>query len=417
MSKTEKITIDKSFKSEKVLTSGKKIWMSLGPAVITAALVFGPGSLTITSKLGAIYGYSLLWVVVLSTTLMITFTQMGARIGIATNQSLLSTIRGKWGKATSVFLGIGFFLTSASFQAGNSIGAGLAFSESFNTSPVPWIIIITLSAISLLFFKSFYKILEKVMILMVGLMLVSFLFTLLLSRPDFVAVVKGFVPALPDGSLILVVALTASSFSVGGAFYQSYLVQAKGWKNTEKSKVTRESFSGIMLLGMISGMILISSGAILKPLGVDVRAATDMGKALEPVYGTFATSVFMLGLFGASFSSLVGNATIGGSMLADALSLGSDLSNKKVKFMIMLVMVIGATIAIAFGKSPLELIVFAQGLTIFVVPFIGIALYRIANDKKIMGDLVNRKASKVLGIIGLMVIFILAAGNFYKIVF
>jgi manganese transport protein len=250
---------------------------------------------------------------------------------------------------------------------------------------------------------------------MVGLMLISFLFTLILSRPDFIFVAKGLLPSIPDGSLILVVALTASSFSVGGAFYQSYLVQAKGWKKPDKAKVTRESFSGIMLLGLISGMILISAGAILRPLGVEVTAASDMGKALEPVYGQFATSVFMVGLFGASFSSLIGNATIGGSLFADALSMGSDLNNKKVKMMIMLVMVIGASIAILFGQSPLELIVFAQGLTIFVVPFVGIALFITANDKILMGDLVNRTGAKIFGVIGLIVLFSLAIGNFNRI--
>jgi manganese transport protein len=399
----------------KSFSSIQKWWWSLGPAIITAALVFGPGSLTITSKLGAVFGYSLLWVVVLSTALMIAFTQMGARIGIATNQSLLKTIRNKWGKWISVFLGIGFFLITTSFQAGNSIGAGVAFAESFNTSATPWIVLVTLSGVSLLFFKSFYKILEKVMLVMVGLMLISFLFTLILSRPDFIFVAKGLLPSIPDGSLILVVALTASSFSVGGAFYQSYLVQAKGWKKPDKAKVTRESFSGIMLLGLISGMILISAGAILRPLGVEVTAASDMGKALEPVYGQFATSVFMVGLFGASFSSLIGNATIGGSLFADALSMGSDLNNKKVKMMIMLVMVIGASIAILFGQSPLELIVFAQGLTIFVVPFVGIALFITANDKILMGDLVNRTGAKIFGVIGLIVLFSLAIGNFNRI--
>jgi manganese transport protein len=402
-------------KENKVVSATKNWWLSLGPAIITAALVFGPGSLTITSKLGAVYGYSLLWVVVLSTSLMIAFTQMGARIGIATNQSLLKTIREKWGKGISIFIGIGFFMITTSFQAGNSIGAGVAFAESFNTSAIPWIIFVTLSGISLLFFKSFYKILEKVMIAMVGLMLISFLFTLLLARPDLLNVAIGLIPSIPDGSLILVVALTASSFSVGGAFYQAYLVQAKGWKKPDKPKVIRESFSGIFLLGFISAMILVSSGAILRPLGVDVTMATDMGKALEPLYGQFATSIFMLGLFGASFSSLIGNATIGGSLFADAMSLGSDLNSKKVKFMIMLIMVIGAVVAIVFGRSPLELIVFAQGMTIFVVPFIGIALFSIANDKALMGTLVNRRASKIWGIIGLFVLFALAIGNFNRI--
>ena len=393
----------------------KKWWLSLGPGIITAALVFGPGSLTVTSKLGASYGHSLLWVIVVATALMMTFTGMGARIGIATNQSLLSTFRDRWGKWSAIFAGIGIFLVSASFQAGNSIGAGIAFSESFGTATTPWIIFISLTAISLLFYKSFYKVLEKVMITMVSIMLISFIFTLLLSRPDLSDVAAGLVPAIPDGSLILVIALVASSFSIGGAFYQSYLVQEKGWKKDEVKKVTKESFTGIFVLGLISAMILMSAGAILQPQGIQVNAASDMGKALEPLYGNFATGIFMLGLFGASFSSLIGNATIGGSLFADALSLGSDLSKTPVKVMISITIITGALIAIIFGTLPLELIVFAQGVTIFIVPFIGLGIFLIANDKAIMGDLVNKRSANVLGIIGILVLFILAGSNFYKI--
>lgn len=385
----------------------------LGPGLITAALVFGPGSLTVTSKLGANYGQSLLWVVVISTILMITFTGMGARIGIATNQSLLETFKDRWGSWSAVVTGIGIFLVAASFQTGNTIGVGISFSETFDTSPTLWIILISLLGISLLFYKSFYKILEKVMILMVAIMLASFVFTLILAKPGASEVIEGFIPSIPDKSLPLVIALVASSFSIVGAFYQSYLVQEKGWKRTEAEQTRKASLAGILVLGMISAMILMSAGAILHPQGIEVNMATDMGKALEPLFGNYATIIFMLGLFGASFSSLIGNATIGGSLVADALSMGNDLNKVAVKIMISLVIISGAVIAISFGEMPLELIVFAQGITIFIVPFIGLGMFFIAKDKKVMGDLVNSTTANVFGVIGILTLFILAASNFY----
>lgn len=401
-------------KNNSAWTGIKKWWHSLGPGIITAALVFGPGSLTLTSKLGSIYGYDLLWVVLISTLLMLSFTGMGARIGIATNQSLLKTFRDKWGKWAAILAGFGIFFVCAAFQAGNTIGAGLAFAESFNSPPIPWIITITVLAASLLFFKSFYKILEKVMMVMVGLMMVSFIFTLVVAQPDFSQVLIGLIPTIPPQSVILIIALVASSFSIAGAFYQSYLVQERGWKREESADVKRESFTGIIVLGIISATILISSGAILHPQGVTVVAATDMGRALEPLYGNWATTIFMLGLFGASFSSLIGNATIGGTLFADALSLGRDLSSKPVRLLILSVIFVGAVVAITFGRLPLELIVFAQGITIFAVPFIGFGLLLIANNKSIMGDLVNKTPAKIAGVIGLIVLILLAGSNFYN---
>ncbi|MDP4680247.1 MAG: Nramp family divalent metal transporter, partial [Cyclobacteriaceae bacterium] len=143
----------------------------LGPGIITAALVFGPGSLTINTKLGASFGFSLLWVLVLAMVFMSVFTRMSAKVGLASKVSFIKRIKQELGKPLAILVGIGVFLTTASFQAGNSIGASVAFAELFSTSYVLWLALFTALAIGLLFFESFYKILEKVMIGLVVLML------------------------------------------------------------------------------------------------------------------------------------------------------------------------------------------------------------------------------------------------------
>jgi NRAMP (natural resistance-associated macrophage protein)-like metal ion transporter len=387
----------------------------IGPGIITAALVFGPGSLTISSKLGARYEFQLLWVLVITAVLMMAFTSMGARIGMASKDSMLQNFRTKWGRWASVCAGVGIFLVSVSFQAGNTIAAAIAFADSFHTPALPWIIVVVGCSIGLLVFKSFYNILEKVMIGLVGMMLFSFILTLIISQPNLEQVGKGIIPSLPSGSLFLVIALVASTFSIGGAFYQSYLVQEKGGKIEEVNEVIKESISGIFILGAISAIILICGGAILYPKGIEVKSASDMGLALKPLYGKSAKALFMVGLFGASYSSLIGNATIGGTLLSDALSWGRDLSSRPVRICIAAVMIIGAIIAIIFGGLPLQLIVFAQGVTIFIVPFVGTGIFILANDKEIMGSLINKMGYNTLGILGLVVLFALAIVNFKNI--
>ena len=386
-------------------------FQSLGPGIITAALVFGPGSLTITSKMGAIYGFNLLWVIVIAIFFMIIFTTMSARIGIHTDQTTLSLIRQKWGNWSSIIIGFGIFLITASFQSGNTVGASIALAELFKTPVYPWIILFTGVAISLLFFKSFYKILEKVMIIMVGIMLISFLITLLLVKPNLYKIFSGFIPQIPGGSEFLIIALTASSFSIGGAFFQSYLVKEKGWSAEDIDRGKRESIMGIIVLGVISSVILINAAAILNPQNIEVNSATDMGLALEPLFGSTATYLFMIGLFGASFSSLVGNATIGGTLLADGLSLGNNLDIKEVRWLIMAVMVIGAAVALLFGQLPIELIIFAQGITIIVAPLIGLALFFVANDRSIMGEYKNKRWINIACLLGLVLLLLMAFSN------
>jgi manganese transport protein len=385
--------------------------LSLGPGIITAALVFGPSKMTITSKLGAVYGYSLLWIIAVAIFFMTIFTVMAARIGVAAKQSLLATIRLKWGKPAAIAIGLGIFLVATSFQAGNSIGVGIAIAEANGTSPVTWVLVFNVIGITLLFFRSFYKVLEKLMIFLVGLMLFSFVFTLFLAKPDWGQVAAGFVPSMPEGSLGLVIAFTASAFSIVGALYQSYLVQERIKLNPEIKETSRNSITGIFILGLMSAIVLICAAAVLNPQGIKVTSASDMAKALEPLFGHYASTMFLTGLFGAAFSSLIGNASLGGTLLGDALGYGSQLTSKMVRGLIAGVMIIGAIIAISFGGLPLELIVFAQSVTIFLVPFIGIAMYAIANDKAIMGEKVNSPAVKVIGAIGLLILLGLAISN------
>ena len=388
-----------------------KLLKGLGPGIITAALVFGPSKMTITSKLGAEYGYATLWVVVIAIFFMLVFTDMGARIGLSSPVSLLTQIRDKWGKFAGVLIGFGVFLVATSFQAGNSIGVGIAVAEASGTPAWIWVLVFNLLGISLLFFGSFYKTLEKLMIALVGLMLFSFLTTLFLSKPSLNGIAGGFVPSIPLGSTGLLIAFMASCFSIVGAFYQSYLVQENKKPGIGDGAKNR-SATGILILGIMSLVVIICAAAVLNPQGIKVNSASEMSKALEPLFGSYAAHLFLAGLFGASFSSLVGNATVGGSLLGDALGFGSRLSSKAVRGFIALVMVCGAAISLIFGKLPLELIIFAQSVTVFLVPFIGIAMYSIANDRKIMGTRVNSPFAKIAGAIGLLLLTGLAVWNF-----
>ncbi|MFM1654161.1 Nramp family divalent metal transporter [Brevibacillus sp. B_LB10_24] len=386
-----------------------KSWItSLGPAIITAALVVGPGSVTLTSKMGAMYGYNMLWVVVISVLFMMAFTEMSARIGMATRQSLLATIRQKWGKAAAIVMGLSCFLVTSTFQGANVIGAGVALSSLTGISTKAWGVIFTLLAISLLFFRNFYRILEKLMLVLVAIMLFSFLCTVIMVKPSLGGILSGLVPQVPTGSAMLIVGLVATTFTVVGALYQSYLVQEKGWTAANVQEGSRESYAGIILLGLISALIMISAAAVLKPQGIEVNTATDMGKALEPLFGNGATIIFMIGLWGAAFSSLTGNAAIGGVMLADSLGFGSQLSSKSVRYFIMAVMVLGGIVALVFGKVPVQLILVTQPVTIIVVPLIGLALFALANDKQIMGDLKNTPIKNVITALALIFLVILA---------
>jgi len=394
-----------------------KFLRTLGPGIITAALILGPGTLTIASKLGSQFQYQLLWVILLSTIFMIAFTTMSARFGFFNQTTLIETIRIRYGKYMSLLIGISIFIVSISFQSGNSIGAGLSMGSIFNTTPQAWILLFSLIAIITLFFRSFYKILEKIMIVLVAIMLLSFLFTVIISSPDWGQVLSGFVPKVPTGSEILSIAIVATSFSIAGAFYQSYLVQQKSWDKGNFNESRVESITGIVVLGLISSLVLIAAGSVLYTNGISVNTAADMGKALEPLFGKASFTIFMIGLFAASFSSLIGNATLGGNILADTLKLGTTHANWSTRLLIMLLIVIGSSLAIAFSDLRLKLIVFAQGFTILIVPVIAFVMLNIFTGESIMGHQKNSFLVRGIGFLGVALLTGLAIIYAYLIYF
>jgi Mn2+/Fe2+ NRAMP family transporter len=173
----------------------------------------------------------------------------------------------------------------------------------------------------------------------------------------------------------------------------------------------RDSFPGILILGLMSAIVLICAAAVLHPKNLPVNSGSDMARVLEPLFGNYASAFFLIGLFGAAFSSLIGNASLGGTLMADALGFGNSFDSKVVRALIALVMIVGAAIAIIFGSLPIQLMIFAQSITILIVPFIGIALFLIANDAAIMKGLKNSARVNIFGALGLLILIGLAIRN------
>lgn len=390
----------------------RNFFLALAPGIVTAAIVFGPSKITITSKMGAMYSYSLLWLVVVAIFFMIIYANMASRIGLATDDSLLVTIQKRYGKWASGLIGFGIFLVATSFQAGNSVGVGLSIAEASGTPMAPWIILFNAIGIALLFFRNFYKVLERLMIAIVILMLFAFITTTFLAKPSVSGMVSGLVPEVPEGSLGLLIAFFASCFSIVGAFYQAYLIQARKKASPTLDISASRGTGGMIILGLMCVVVITCAAAVLHENDIAVNKASDMAKALEPLFGSAASYLFLVGLFGASFSSVIGNASIGGTLLSDGLGYGSSLDSKVVKSLIAAVMIVGSVIAIGYEKPPLEMIVLAQSVTIFLVPFIAIAMYLISNDRKLMGQYANSLFVRIAGLVGLIVLIVLAVYNF-----
>jgi len=268
--------------------------------------------------------------------------------------------------------------------------------------------VFTLLAVGFLWLPSFYKHLERTMIAIILIMLAIFVLTAIVARPDLGEMIAGLVPSFPDGSAALVVGVVATTFSVVGAFYQIQLVREKGWGPDDYATARRDAVVGTVILGLLSVVMMVAAAAVLNPIGATVTSPADMAGVLEPTVGRWASVLFALGLWAAAFSSLVGNGTIGGSMLAGALGIEKGgLASTRVKVCITFVMVLGGIVAVVFGGIPVQLIMTAQAVTIFVVPLIGVAIVVLARHRD-RGRLAIGTPQLVLAAVGVLFLLLLA---------
>ena len=231
----------------------KDFLKAIGPGFIMASVVLGPGSITVSSKIGSEHGYSLLWVIVLAAIGMATFTLMSARFGVSHDKSILQTIADTYGRWFAVLIGLSAFMAATSFQFGNNLGVATALEALTGIRESVWPLIFTPFAMILVFFaKNLYNVLEKMIMVLVMTMILAFATNLIFAKPDLIAAAKGFLPLhVPKNGFNEIAALVGTTFVLHACLYQSYLVQDKGWKLENLQRGRKDTIGGIVVLGGI----------------------------------------------------------------------------------------------------------------------------------------------------------------------
>lgn len=364
-----------------------KLWRNLGPGLITAAVVIGPGTITIASKIGAAAGMSMVWALVTTASFMMVFTTMAARIGILNQESILSLVARHYGRWLAILIGCLAFAVCAGFQSSNYIACSTALEALTGVRELVWMFIVGAAGLGFVFgARQLYRLLEKAMTVLVAVMLVAFLFNLIVARPDPLELFHGLIPrGWPIELTGLMIALSATTFSVIAALYQSSLARQKGWQKEDLRTGVKESIVGISALFCVSLMIMWTAATVLK--GANIANAADLSNQLKPLLGDTSVWFFSAGFLAAGFSSTVINAMIGGALLADGLGFDSRLNNPPARWLTTAAMAVGLGAGIYLMRSGTAIggILIAQKSTILTVPLVAIVMLIMANDPRIVG--------------------------------
>lgn len=377
----------------------------IGPAFIAGAWQFGPGNLTSAIEAGSAFGYALIWVIVVSTILMIFFTDMSVRVGIASPMSMIATIKQTLGKPMGIAAGCGVFFITLCFSVGNAAGSGLALSMLFGGNAVLWTLLVTLSVGFILLVRNVYRTVERALLVLVALMAIGFVASAFLARPDWGAGLMGALPTFPVGAELLIVALVGTNFSINAAFFTSYATQARKTRADQYADTTlTDTIPGIVAPGIMTALVIMVAAAVLGHTGQRVDTLPQLASVFEPLAGPVGYYIFTLGFFAAAFSSMLANATAGGTLLSDGLGWGGSFDSLRTKMLVGCVLVFGLLVTAFAPGSRVQLIILAQAMTVLVAPLLGVLLVLMANNK-LLGALRNKWWQNVFAIVGLLSIF------------
>lgn len=373
-----------------------------GGAAATALAVVGPGLLaglsdddpagiTTYSIVGARYGYTLLWVLALSTLALIIFHELGVRLGIVTGKGLLTLVREQYGHRAAMVVMAALLVantgTLCAEFAGVAAGLDLLGGVSRYVS-VPLAAI----GVSILVLRESFRRVEHVL-LALSSVLAAYVIAGFLAKPDWGAAATGLVvPRMPltrDAVLVAVATLGTTLAPWGLAFIQSYAVDKK-LKVEDLRWERADVIVGAVLTGVIGFFVVIACAATLKPAGIEIDDARDAAEALKPLAGHLAAALFGAGFLGAALLAAAIVPLSTAYSVSEAFGRRADVDDHFAEargfYLSFGAVVLVAALIVLIPGAPLVPILFLSQalnaiLLLVILPFIR----RLAMDSELMG--------------------------------
>ncbi|MFJ7052223.1 Nramp family divalent metal transporter [Streptomyces albidoflavus] len=398
----------------------KSSWKYIGPGIVVAATGVGAGDLVATLIAGSKFGYTLLWAAVIGCLVKISLAEATGRWHLATGRTIFEGWRslGRW---TTWYFAVYIVVWGFVYGATAMSSSALPIVALFPGGPglKVWAAITGILGLVFVWFNR-YAVFEKAMTVMIGVMFVVVVYVAVRVGPSLPKTFAGLVPALPDGSLLYTLGIVGG---VGGTITMAaygYWVNAKGWTTPAWMKVMRLDnrvayvTTGIFVVAMlIIGAELLHSTNIVLTSGD--KGLVDLGDVLEQRFGSATATLFLVGFFATSFSSLIGVWHGVSLMFADfverlrkeavrvetaeaggAAEVATGEREKSVPFRAYLLWLTFPPMALLFLDQPFGLVLVYGVLGAFFMPFLAFTLIALLNSSRTPGEWRNGWLSNIM---------------------
>lgn len=396
------------------------------PSIIAGGADNDPAGIATYSISGAQFGYHQLWLLILSTPMLIAVQAMCARLGDVKRKGLMLIIKEHYAPvvayATAGILIIANTTTLGADLAGVSEAIGLIT----KTSYIWWVVPIAVMVWAIVVFKSF-RLIERYLLLL-SFVYLAYGVSVFLSRPSWSEVMSAILRPQIEfslGYLLAGVGLLGTTITPFLFFWQAK--QGMEEKNSSQ-ELTREAKQedrivapGFIYSNIISLFIMIASArALYGKGGIASITAVDAALALEPLAGSWATILYSVGIIGAGLLAVPVLATSTAYVVAEVFGWHDSLSDKlnKAKGFYTVItggMVVGVGIAVS-GIAPMKALLYSQVLSGMLGPILVALILFMCNDKKIMGGMVNHWFDNFFGWITVIVLTVGSAGILWQLI-
>ena len=372
-----------------------KDWLSaFGPGVFLIGYTIGTGSVTLMASAGSRYGLSLLWGLALSCFFVYFMLTAHGRYTLVTGETILHSYRkyipfGNW-IAILTLIGLVLIELMALMGITGIVADVIVEWSRIHVSETGWNPLIIAAFLIVLLFSLImvgnYSLFERILILFVGIMGLSFLTSMFLVIRSPSALIGTITPALPNDKtgIFLLVGLIGTTLTAPSFVVRCILVKEKKWTIKDLRTERNDCVIASILMFVISGSIMICAAGTLYTTGQPVEKAIDMVHTLEPFAGRFAVSIFILGIVGAGLSSLFPISLLGPWLYCDYMGREFKRSPGTTGF-IALSLLCGLIVPLT-GARPVYAMIVSQFFQIFLLPVVVLCVMYLTNRKDLMGD-------------------------------
>ncbi len=367
----------------------------VGPGLFLIGYNIGTGSITTMAKAGADYGMTLFWALILSC--LFTYILMVAygKLTLVTGTTALNNIKQKfsWGKPLAIYIMAAVIIGELLAVMGVmgivvellQEGVRLIFGiEGFN----PWIITGVLVVILyVLLWHGHYKRFEKLLTFFVILMGLCFIIVFFLVSPDFVTIIQGMVPSIPDepGSFRLIAAMAGTTCSAAVFVVRSTVVTEKGWTIDHLKTEKRDAMVSASMMLFLSGIIMAVAAGTLHVMGLSLTNTVEMIYLFEPLGGKFAALVLIIGIAGAGLSTVFPIILIAPWLICDYTGKERNIQSPLFRWLGLFGILFSFGFLVMKEKPP-GLMVFSQAFQACILPAVAIPVYFLLKDSKLMNS-------------------------------